>query len=327
MPALDPMSERAYDFQYNFIKSEEAVVVLDMLTKGKFRMKNIDESTKRSAYLTILKLCKLLLTIVGNVMANVMDDAKQPVANPENHEAHANNRSLVAMLKQALLSVPNHSTEYMLRSVAAKLAQHLSIQILTGKTESDGCRLLFVHRQAFSWGLPDTNTILSIIKVAWAASTGNLSNVDESVDVIHMMHEANQTNQRNLDPNDVLVCKEALEVLTIALLLNPNALVTLTRDKMWRTFLIDLVLLSTSKAVRIAASEQFLLISTWCSTGHQAIQQSISLLMSVLHTTVVENAKQCHEYFQVRFLCELYFKEISLKIVQSHRILLIDVIS
>ncbi|XP_043267912.1 probable ubiquitin carboxyl-terminal hydrolase FAF-X [Venturia canescens] len=50
VPALDPMSERAYDFQYNFIKNEEAVVVLDMLTEGKFCMMNIDESTKRSAY-------------------------------------------------------------------------------------------------------------------------------------------------------------------------------------------------------------------------------------------------------------------------------------
>lgn len=303
MPALDPMSERAFDFQYNFIKSGEAGVVLDMLTKGKFRSKNVDESTKRSAYLTILKLCKLLLTIVGNVMACVMDEIQPPPTNPENHEQHANNRSLVAVLKQALHSVPNQNTEYMLRSVAVKLAQHMATPILAGDAESEKCRSLFVQRQAFSWGLPDLATILAIIKVAWAASTGNLFHVDAPIDIFHIMHEANQTNQRNLDANDVLVCKEALEVLTIALVLNPNALVTLTRDSVWRTFLIDLVLLSTSRAVRIAAAEQFLLISTWCSSGHHAVQQSILRIISVLKTTVVEHTKQCQEYFQL--LCRL----------------------
>ena len=298
MPALDPTTERAFDFQIHFFKSGEAGVVLDMLTKGKFRSKNVDEMTKRSAYLTVLKLCKLLLTVVGNVMACVMDDvAQQPDADLENQQE---NRSLVAILKQALHSVPSQNTEYMLRSVASKLGTHLASQILTVDGESpDRSRLVSVYRQALSWSLPDMPTILAIIKVAWSASTGNLSNVDGPVDIIHLMHEANQTNQRVVDPNDVLVCKEALEVLTISLVLNPNALVTLTRDKMWRTFLIDLVLLSTSRAVRIAAAEQFLLISSWCSSGHQAIQQSILLLISVLNTTVVENSKQCHEYFQV----------------------------
>ena len=101
----------------------------------------------------------------------------------------------------------------------------------------------------------------------------------------------------------ISVCKEALEVLTIALVLNPAALDALTRDRMWQTFFIDLVLLSTSRAVRVAAAEQFLLISTWCSSGHQPLQFAITLLFTVLNTTVMENAKQSHEYFQL--LCRL----------------------
>ncbi|KAH0540068.1 hypothetical protein KQX54_012110 [Cotesia glomerata] len=70
MPALDPTSEKAFGFQYNFIKTGEAGVIVDMLTKIKF-LPNAEETTKR--YLTVLKLCKLLLTVVGNV-ACVLDD-------------------------------------------------------------------------------------------------------------------------------------------------------------------------------------------------------------------------------------------------------------
>jgi ubiquitin carboxyl-terminal hydrolase 9/24 len=97
-------------------------------------------------------------------------------------------------------------------------------------------------------------------------------------------------------------------VLTIALVLNPKALEDLTRDYMlhniaenvmWNTFLIDLVLVSTSRAIRATAAEQFLLISTWCSSGHQALQFFITRLFPVINTTVMEYAKQSHEFFQV----------------------------
>jgi hypothetical protein len=45
----------------------------------------------------------------------------------------------------------------------------------------------------------------------------------------------------------VAVCKEALEVLTVALVLNPKTLESLTKDKMWHTFIIDLLLLCKNR--------------------------------------------------------------------------------
>ncbi|XP_076659536.1 ubiquitin carboxyl-terminal hydrolase-like faf [Halictus rubicundus] len=302
MPAVDPMSEKAFEFQCNFIKSGEAEVILEMLSKNKF-LPNADETTKRAAYLTVLKLCKLLLTVVGNVMACVLDEMQAGIS--ENQENHAhNNRTPVAVLKQALQSVPNQNTEYMLRSVAAKLAQHLAHWVSSGGTESDKCRQLFM--QALSWELPlmDVPTIRAIIRLAWAASTGSLNNINASVEMLHALHESKEKETvNNPDNNDVLVCKEALEVLTIALVLNQSALESLPRDKMWHTFLIDLVLLSPSPVIRMAAAEQFFLISTWYSSGHKSLLFAITLLFRVLNTTVVEHAKQSHEYFQL--LCRL----------------------
>lgn len=48
-----------------------------------------------------------------------------------------------------------------------------------------------------------------------------------------------------------LVCKEALEDLTIALVLNPSALGNLMEDKSWQTFIIDLVLRCSNRWVKI----------------------------------------------------------------------------
>jgi hypothetical protein len=104
----------------------------------------------RSAYLTVLKMCKLLLTVIGHVMARVVDDP-QP-SPPQQNECGGPDgnglgnlslcsisnastptvnspRSPVAVLRQALHSIPNQNTEYMLRSVASKLAQNLAEQV------------------------------------------------------------------------------------------------------------------------------------------------------------------------------------------------------
>jgi ubiquitin carboxyl-terminal hydrolase 9/24 len=57
------------------------------------------------------------------------------------------------------------------------------------------------------------------------------------------------------------------------------------------------------RSVRVAAAEQFLLISTWCVASQQPLQFCITLLFTVLNTTVMENSRNSHEYFQL--LCRL----------------------
>lgn len=95
-------------------------------------------------------MCKLLLTVIGDVMACVMDDPHQSppqqtdcgapdgtgsgnlgVCFSSSNSTPISNspRSPVAVLRQALHSIPNQNTEYMLRSVASKLAQNLAEQV------------------------------------------------------------------------------------------------------------------------------------------------------------------------------------------------------
>jgi ubiquitin carboxyl-terminal hydrolase 9/24 len=96
-----------------------------------------------------------------------------------------------------------------------------------------------------------------------------------------------------------ILVREALEVLTVGVMLHPNCIEVLIRDKNWHTFINDLLLISPSRNIRMAASEQFLLISTWCTGSQQPLQFCITLLFTVLNTLVLEYAEQSHEYFQV----------------------------
>jgi ubiquitin carboxyl-terminal hydrolase 9/24 len=143
MPAQDPMSDRAFEFQASVIQSEKAQIILDMLKDPNF-MPSADLATKRQAYLQILRLSKLILTIVGHVMAHVLDDNRisvQSLPSPTssdapqigNHTAVATGTTLrskmVAVLRNALQSVPNQSAEYTMRQVANKLAQAIALQV------------------------------------------------------------------------------------------------------------------------------------------------------------------------------------------------------
>jgi ubiquitin carboxyl-terminal hydrolase 9/24 len=143
MPAQDPMSDRAFEFQASVIQSEKAQIILDMLKDPNF-MPSADLATKRQAYLQILRLSKLILTIVGHVMAHVLDDNRisvQSLPSPTssdapqigNHTAATTGTTLrskmVAVLRNALQSVPNQSAEYTMRQVANKLAQAIALQV------------------------------------------------------------------------------------------------------------------------------------------------------------------------------------------------------
>jgi len=139
MPAQDPLADRAFEFQAAVIRSDKAQIILDMLKDPNF-LPNADLATKRQAYLQVLRLSKFILTIVGHVMAHVLDDnriAAQSLPSPTsseapqigNHTGTTMRSKMVAVLRNALQSVPNQSSEYTMRQVANKLAQALAQQV------------------------------------------------------------------------------------------------------------------------------------------------------------------------------------------------------
>lgn len=104
MPAMDTLSDKTFEFQYTFLTSGEAHLFLEMFTKNNF-MCNADNFTRRSAYLVIMKICKLILTSLAHVLVTLSEDHTPP----ENEPYSETTLTPGMHLSQALRSVPGHS--------------------------------------------------------------------------------------------------------------------------------------------------------------------------------------------------------------------------
>ncbi|KAF5307812.1 hypothetical protein FQR65_LT06684 [Abscondita terminalis] len=294
MPANDHLSDKSYEFQYNFLICGEAHTFLEMFTKNNF-MSNADTVTRRSAYLVVLKICKLILTSVAQVLVRLSEDHTPPETEP-----NSDNASPGMFLKQALRTIPGQG-DTALRLVSVKLSQGLA-DLMLAETSVGQAQALF--SQALNWELPDCLTVFALVHLIWAASSANLHALNASPETLHSLCDPMKRNAPlELHPDDILLCKEALELLSIALVLNPSSLEVLCRDKQFPTFLTDLVLLNPSRSVRIAAAEQFIIICTCGAASRLALRLITPLLFSLLDTLVLENAQTSHEFFQL--LCRL----------------------
>ncbi|XP_063306188.1 probable ubiquitin carboxyl-terminal hydrolase FAF-X isoform X1 [Pelobates fuscus] len=274
MPANAPLGEDASDFQYNFLKSGGLPLVLSMLTRNNF-LPNADMETRRSAYLNALKVAKLLLTAIGYGHVRAVAEACQPVAEGTNTVSPATHDQAV-VLQNALQNIPNPTSECMLRNVAIRLAQQISDEA--------------------SKYIPDICVIRAIQKIIWASGCGSVQLVFSANEEISKIYE--KTNAGNEpDPEDEQVCCEALEAMTLCFALIPTALETLSKEKAWQTFIIDLLLHCQSKLVRQMAQEQFFLMATRCCMGHRPLIFFITLLFTVLGSTARERAKHAGDYF------------------------------
>ncbi|XP_061081564.1 probable ubiquitin carboxyl-terminal hydrolase FAF-X isoform X1 [Conger conger] len=281
MPASGTLGEDASEFQYNFLKSGGLPLVLSMLTRNNF-LPNADMETRRGAYLNTLKIAKLLLTAVGFGHVKAVAEACHPVVegtspvSPINQATH--DQALV--LQNALQNIPNPSSECMLRNVAVRLAQQISDENFF---------------QASKY-IPDICVIRAVQKIVWASGCGTVQLVFSSNEEISKIYE--KTNAGNEpDAEDEQVCCEALEVMTLCFALIPTALDTLSKEKAWQTFIIDLLLHCQSKSVRQMAQEQFFLMATRCCMGHRPLLFFITLLFTVLGSTAKERAKHAGDYF------------------------------
>ncbi|KAF7658511.1 hypothetical protein LDENG_00011430 [Lucifuga dentata] len=281
MPASATLGEEASDFQYNFLKSGGLPLVLSMLTRNNF-LPSADMETRRGAYLNALKIAKLLLTSVGFGHVKAVAEACQPNADgnvpvsPINQATH--DQALV--LQSALQNIPNPASECMLRNVAIRLAQQISDE-------------KFFQASKY---IPDICVIRAVQKIVWASGCGTVQLVFSSNEEIGKIYE--KTNAaKEPDGEDEQVCCEALEVMTLCFALMPTALDTLSKEKAWQTFIIDLLLHCHSKSVRQMAQEQFFLMATRCCMGHRPLLFFITLLFTVLGSTAKERAKHAGDYF------------------------------
>uniref|UniRef100_A0A8C4ME89 USP domain-containing protein n=1 Tax=Equus asinus asinus TaxID=83772 RepID=A0A8C4ME89_EQUAS len=277
MPAGAPLADDSSDFQFHFLKSGGLPLVLRMLTRNNF-LPNTDTETRRGAYFNGLKIAKLLLTAVGYGHVRAVAEACQPVVDgadpitPINQVTH----DQAVVLQNALQSIPNPSSECMLRNVSIRLAQQISDEA--------------------SRYMPDTCVIRALQKIIWASGCGSLELVFSPNEEITKVYASSGASSEP-DVEDEQVCCEALEVMTLCFALIPTALDTLSKEKTWQTFIIDLLLHCPSKTVRQLAQEQFFLMCTRCCMGHRPLLFFITLLFTILGNTARERGKHSGDYF------------------------------
>ncbi|XP_059534871.1 probable ubiquitin carboxyl-terminal hydrolase FAF-X isoform X8 [Myotis daubentonii] len=277
MPAGAPLAEDSSDFQFHFLKSGGLPLVLSMLTRNNF-LPNADMETRRGAYLNALKIAKLLLTAIGYGHVRAVAEAFQPGVEGVTPLTSVNQvtHDQAVVLQSALQSIPNPSSECMLRNVAIRLAQQVSDEA--------------------SRSMPDVCVIRAIQKIIWASGCGALQLAFSPNEEITKIYEKSNVGNE-LDLEDEQVCCEALEVMTLCFALIPTALDALSKEKAWQTFIIDLLLHCHSKTVRQVAQEQFFLMCTRCCMGHRPLLFFITLLFTVLGSTARERAKHSGDYF------------------------------
>lgn len=125
--------------------------------------------------------------------------------------------------------------EGIIRNVAHKVADRLAIQLPEeGKPFS----------AASLWLQPNPAMPRAIMFLAWASATGSLA-ARYQPDELH----AAALRGKLPEPEDITVTREALQLLTLALPMNPAAFEELLSDELWSWFVIDLLLLARNRLV------------------------------------------------------------------------------
>ncbi|XP_054167467.1 probable ubiquitin carboxyl-terminal hydrolase FAF-X [Oppia nitens] len=270
IPASNPLSDGAQEFQMNFMKSGCGLKILELLTKNNF-LSNADDFSKMCAFLIVLKISKLTLTTIANCVLSPMTG----------HSSHN-----VITLQDAIQSIPNVFSECMTRSVSQRIAQNLRV-----------CDNNQIYNNILNYR-PDKATITSVMLLSWSAATGRESSLNASTEQLHqIIVEPNDESPAEVDQ----VCKEAIEVLTVMFMLSPEVLVVFMKEQIWQTFVIDLLLICNKKCIRSTALEQLALIATKCATEQDFLVRFVQLLFIHLGSTVSKEShyESSQEFFQL----------------------------
>jgi len=260
--------DKSLELQLWLVKGGAVPMLLEMMTSDKF-MAGADIVTRKAAYLTLLRLAKFLLGVVGHSLLYMVVEAQQPTSTTKVSDQTHNH---AVMLQQALQAGVPCPGEVAVRQISSRLGQTLL--------------------EAGTRHLPDMATVRALIRLAWASSAGDLD-----LTAPEQLREVHARGGTTTDADYARLARESLEVLTLAIALCPSALESLSKDKTWHGFLVDLVLLSSERAVRISAAEQFLLICTRATSDTGHVKLMVNLLFVVVHSLAKDWAEQSAEYF------------------------------
>lgn len=132
-------------------------------------------------------------------------------------------------IKKALQHIPNPSSDCVVREVAVKVS--------TALLESGTKPALLLA------GIPDKNTLTAVMLIAWACATGKEEALHAPIETIQTMI----ANEFNGVPEIYATCREALEIMSVMYMLNPQVLEVMVEESHFKKFVVDLVLISPER--------------------------------------------------------------------------------
>lgn len=102
--------------------------------------------------------------------------------------------------------------------------------------------------------VPDQSTVRALQRIAWSSCAAGLQlvhapydQIHQAVDQLHGCIIGGEGDRLVPDVDDVAVCREALEVLSVCLAICPDAVDVLYKERVWQTFIIDILLVCRNR--------------------------------------------------------------------------------
>ena len=109
--------------------------------------------------------------------------------------------------------------------------------------------------------VPDHSTVRALQRIAWSSCAAGLQlvhapydQIHQAVDQLHGCVIGGEGDRLVPDADDVAVCREALEVLSVCLALSPEAVDVLYKERVWQTFIIDVLLVCRNRLLTVESS-------------------------------------------------------------------------
>ncbi|XP_072935903.1 probable ubiquitin carboxyl-terminal hydrolase FAF isoform X3 [Epargyreus clarus] len=236
MPASETRLERARSFQLACVK--KAPLLVQCLSDDEFLLAAAPH-TRRVGYLALVRLAKLALYTLGYLFEIITPDGSDIDFNKEW-------RTDVSILREALQTVPGHSCELIVKTIAETLAgvlgEQMICQVVTSSEDSDAVSTLVW------WRLPTAATVRALYELAHS--------VAQPVDHSGMVHS-----------DDVTLVRESMEVITMCMALGGGHLETLLHESWWQDVALYLMIDCPSPQVRVSCAEQLLAMCAWGGGG------------------------------------------------------------
>ena len=102
--------------------------------------------------------------------------------------------------------------------------------------------------------------VRALQRIAWSSCAAGLQlvhapydQIHQAVDQLHGCVIGGEGDRLVPDADDVAVCREALEVLSVCLALCPDAVDVLYKERVWQTFIIDVLLVCRNRLLTFEA--------------------------------------------------------------------------